>query len=63
MSFEEYADKIKNKSGEGLTEEQQDGVYGLFKQATVGDCNIADPADGGLGSRKFAAWSKHKGKS
>ncbi|XP_075159458.1 acyl-CoA-binding protein-like [Haematobia irritans] len=38
--------------------------YGLFKQATVGDCNIAKPGVTDLTAKaKYDAWMKHKGMS
>ncbi|XP_037939211.1 acyl-CoA-binding protein-like [Teleopsis dalmanni] len=38
--------------------------YGLYKQATVGDCNIGKPSAIDLTAKaKFDAWNQHKGMS
>ena len=61
--FEEYADKIKNTKP-NMDKEQGEQIYGLFKQANVGDCNIADPGTGdAMAKQKFDAWTAQAGKS
>ena len=60
--FNTYAGKIKDTKP-NMSQEQGEQIYGLFKQANSGDCNIADPADGGMGTNKFNAWTAQKGKS
>jgi diazepam-binding inhibitor (GABA receptor modulating acyl-CoA-binding protein) len=37
-------------------------VYGLYKQATVGDINISKPAIDPKGKAKWTAWNSHKGR-
>ncbi|XP_075159459.1 acyl-CoA-binding protein-like [Haematobia irritans] len=38
--------------------------YGLYKQATVGDCNIPEPGTFELKAKaKWNAWNSHKGMS
>lgn len=39
-------------------------IYGLYKQATIGDCNIAQPWAVQVEARaKWDAWNNEKGKS
>ncbi|WP_411026611.1 acyl-CoA-binding protein [Salmonella sp. s54395] len=39
-------------------------LYGLYKQVTVGNCNIAKPSAGdSQGQAKWDAWNKNKGKA
>lgn len=38
--------------------------YGLYKQATVGDCNVPQPCvTDFVAKAKYDAWSRHKGMS
>lgn len=47
-----------------MTDDEMKQVYGLFKQATVGDCNTAEPGMLDLkGKAKWNAWNSYKGKS
>ena len=47
-----------------LTTDQQLAIYGLYKQATIGDCNINEPAFYDQeGKYKYKAWMKMKGLS
>tara|TARA_Y100000992_G_scaffold228176_1_gene159551 strand:- start:1799 stop:2068 length:270 start_codon:yes stop_codon:yes gene_type:complete len=63
-SFKKYSEEVKN-----LTNRPSDEIllemYALFKQATVGDCNIEEP--GGWfnfeAKEKYKAWNEKKGKS
>lgn len=44
------------------TNEDKLKLYGLFKQATVGDINIECPSIFNMtGRAKWAAWNEHKG--
>jgi diazepam-binding inhibitor (GABA receptor modulating acyl-CoA-binding protein) len=46
------------------TNEDKLKLYGLFKQATVGDINIECPSIFNMtGRAKWAAWNEHKGKT
>ena len=46
------------------TNEDKLKLYGLFKQATVGDINIECPSFFNMtGRAKWAAWNEHKGKT
>ncbi|KAI8126012.1 putative acyl-CoA-binding protein [Lucilia cuprina] len=63
VSFEEACELAKNFSKKPSDSEFLE-FYGLFKQATVGDCNIEKP--GALDLKKKAmweAWNKHQGLS
>ena len=59
MSSQDIADQVTALSNEDKLE-----IYGLFKQATVGDCNTACP---GMfdpkGKAKWNAWDAKKGMS
>ena len=58
--FEKFSKDMKTVKG--LSTEQQLGLYGIYKQATVGDCNIKEPSFYDQeGKYKFKAWSKMKG--
>ncbi|BFY98394.1 hypothetical protein BsWGS_01434 [Bradybaena similaris] len=62
--FQSAADKVKRLPKEP-TDDEKLSVYGLFKQVTVGDCNIEKP-QGTLdfkGKAKWDAWNALKGKS
>uniref|UniRef100_A0A1A9W3G2 ACB domain-containing protein n=1 Tax=Glossina brevipalpis TaxID=37001 RepID=A0A1A9W3G2_9MUSC len=61
MNFETATEKAKV-----FTKIPPDSVflefYGLYKQATVGDCNIAKPGTLDLkGKAKWEAWNSRKG--
>eukprot|EP00894_Picocystis_sp_ML_P001369 jgi/Pico_ML_1/51886/g18.t1 len=61
--FEKAAEEAKTLPAD-LPNEEKLALYGLFKQATVGDCdtskpNIFDPK----GRAKWDAWNGQKGKS
>jgi acyl-CoA-binding protein len=46
------------------TNDEKSKLYGLFKQATVGDVNVAQPYFFDLvGKAKWDAWNKYKGTS
>ena len=56
--------EIKKLTNNPFTNEQQLNIYSLFKQATVGDCNIAKPGMfNPTGRAKWNAWDGQKGKS
>lgn len=63
-SFEEVAQKIKDQKPE-LSNEQKGEIYGLFKQATIGDVNIEKPGllSGFEARGKWDAWDAKKGLS
>ena len=63
MDFETAAQKVKtlNTRPDDYTLGR---LYGLYKQATVGDCNIPQPWAVQLEARaKWDAWNSQKGKS
>ena len=46
------------------TNDEKSKLYGLYKQATVGDVNVAQPYFFDLvGKAKWDAWNKYKGTS
>lgn len=62
MKFTEAAEKVKT-----LSERPDDNtllkLYGLYKQATIGNCNISQPWAVQIEARaKWEAWSSHFGK-
>lgn len=57
--FEEISEFLKTHM-ERFTNDQKLFMYGLYKQATVGDCNINRPTDV-VGSYKYEAWKKNLG--
>ncbi|XP_001845393.2 acyl-CoA-binding protein [Culex quinquefasciatus] len=61
MSFEKAVEDVKNLNATPADADLLE-VYGLYKQATVGDCNTAKP---GLldfkGKSKWEAWNGRKG--
>ena len=67
MSFEDAAAKIKAAGADlqkTLSNEKQLEIYSLFKQGTVGDCNIAEPSALQLEAKaKWTAWNGQKGMS
>uniref|UniRef100_D3TR37 Acyl-CoA-binding protein n=1 Tax=Glossina morsitans morsitans TaxID=37546 RepID=D3TR37_GLOMM len=61
MDFQTATEKAK-----AFTKTPPDGVflefYGLYKQATAGDCNISKPGALDLkGKAKWEAWNSRKG--
>ncbi|XP_055914016.1 acyl-CoA-binding protein-like [Eupeodes corollae] len=63
MDFATAQEKAKS-----FTKKPSDDIflefYGLYKQATVGDCNISKPGALDLkGKAKYEAWNKNKGMS
>ncbi|XP_076460271.1 acyl-CoA-binding protein-like isoform X3 [Babylonia areolata] len=63
QNFEKSAEEAKNLPKKP-TDEEMLTLYGLFKQATVGDCNTARPGMLDLkGKAKWDAWDKRKGMS
>ncbi len=62
-NFEKAANDIKN-SGLKLDNDTMLSLYGYFKQATVGDCNIEQPGFfDPKGRAKYDAWIQNKGMS
>lgn len=61
QKFEEAAAKM-NKLTFRPTDEQLLQIYGLYKQSTVGDCNVDKPGMFQLKEKaKWEAWNKLKG--
>ena len=61
--FDEVAKLIK-EHGKGMNNDDLSRVYGLYKQATVGDINIPEPSFYQLTEKgKWKAWNEQKGKS
>lgn len=61
--FDEIKDLIK-VHGKGMSDDDLATIYGLFKQATVGDVNIPEPSFYKFTEKgKWQAWNKQKGKS
>ncbi|KAG2603818.1 acyl-CoA-binding domain-containing protein 1-like [Panicum virgatum] len=61
--FEEHAEKAKTLP-DSTTDENKLILYGLYKQATVGDVNTGRPAFYDLkGKAKWDAWKAVEGKS
>lgn len=63
--FEQYAEGVKNEGFVGgLADENKLAIYGLFKQATIGDCNTSRPGMLDFkGKAKWDAWDAKKGMS
>ena len=62
--FNEYAAKVKTLSVNIVTNEDLLTLYGLYKQATVGDNTTSRPGFMDFtGKAKWDAWTKHKGLS
>ncbi len=60
-NFEKAAEDIKN-SNLKLDDETMLSLYGYFKQATIGDCNVEQPGFFDLkGKAKYDAWIQNKG--
>jgi len=61
-TFEEAVDNINTKVNKTLSNDEMLGLYALYKQATVGDCNIGQPGVTEIKARaKWDAWNKKKG--
>ncbi|XP_036414680.1 acyl-CoA-binding domain-containing protein 7 [Colossoma macropomum] len=61
--FEQYADDVKKVKTRPTDQELLD-LYGLYKQAVVGDVNIDKPGMADLkGKAKWDAWNSRKGMS
>jgi diazepam-binding inhibitor (GABA receptor modulating acyl-CoA-binding protein) len=61
--FDEVKEKIK-EHGKTMTNDDLQIIYGLYKQATVGDINIEQPSFYQLTEKaKWNAWNSNKGKS
>ena len=64
MSLTEKFDAAAN-SVRGMKSRPSDSelleLYALYKQATVGDCNISDPGADEKSKAKFNAWVAKKG--
>jgi diazepam-binding inhibitor (GABA receptor modulating acyl-CoA-binding protein) len=59
--FLSAAEKIK-KSGKNLDNDMLLKLYGYYKQATIGNCNIDCPAFWQVNDKaKWEAWDQHKG--
>lgn len=65
MSFQQAADTIKEKGKDlNLSDANKLKLYGLYKQATVGDNNTEKPSFYQLEQKaKWNAWDAEKGKS
>jgi len=60
-SFEALAERVKLE-GSGLSTDNKLNIYSLFKQATVGDCNVSRPGFFDMSGRaKWDAWNRCKG--
>jgi diazepam-binding inhibitor (GABA receptor modulating acyl-CoA-binding protein) len=59
--FFSLAEKIKN-SDKNLDNDTLLKLYGYYKQATIGDCNVECPAFWKINDKlKWEAWDKHRG--
>lgn len=59
--FEEAANEIKN-CGKTFDDNTLLKLYGYYKQATVGDCNIPCPSFWQVKEKaKWEAWNQHEG--
>ncbi|XP_055897025.1 acyl-CoA-binding protein-like [Biomphalaria glabrata] len=62
-TFKQAAEEVTKLTREPSNDEKL-AIYGLFKQGTVGDCNIDRPGLFDLkGKAKWDAWNALKGKS
>ena len=58
------ADPANKDAISQLSNDKQLEIYGLYKQATCGDCNIEKPGiTDPKGQAKFDGWSAQKGKA
>jgi diazepam-binding inhibitor (GABA receptor modulator, acyl-CoA-binding protein) len=61
--FEQAAQEIK-VHGKSMSNDDLSQIYGLYKQATVGDINIPQPSFYQLTEKaKWNSWNSQKGKS
>ncbi|XP_052434809.1 acyl-CoA-binding domain-containing protein 7 isoform X1 [Carassius gibelio] len=61
--FEQYAENVKKVKSRPTDQELLD-LYGLYKQAIIGDININKPGITDLkGKAKWEAWNSRKGMS
>jgi diazepam-binding inhibitor (GABA receptor modulating acyl-CoA-binding protein) len=62
-----HFDKVKDlirEYGKSMNNDDLQVIYGLYKQATVGDVNTPEPSFYQLTEKaKWNAWAKNKGKS
>jgi diazepam-binding inhibitor (GABA receptor modulating acyl-CoA-binding protein) len=59
--FDQVAKLVVNLQQEPTTDEKLQ-LYGLYKQVTVGDCNISEPWAVQIEAKqKYNAWNKNKG--
>ena len=57
-------DSANAETLKGLSNDKQLEIYSLYKQATAGDCNIAQPGiTDQKGRAKWTAWEGRKGMS
>ncbi len=65
--FEDAAQKIKDlkdKLKKSMGNEELQVIYGLYKQATIGDVNIEKPGFFSFEAKaKWEAWNQYKGMS
>ncbi|XP_045445997.1 acyl-CoA-binding protein-like [Melitaea cinxia] len=59
--FKKVADSVRNWKTRPSDSENL-SLYSLYKQATIGDVNIAEPSDM-IGKAKHKAWTGRKGMS
>merc|ERR1711863_132294 len=63
-AFEEAVENINKKINKTLSNDELLDLYALYKQAIVGDCNIAQPGMTELKAKaKWDAWNGKKGLS
>lgn len=62
--FEDAAEKIKTYGKDKMNNDDLQAIYGLYKQATIGDCNTEQPSFYQLTEKaKWNAWNSQKGKN
>jgi len=62
--FKKSSEQIENLIRDGLMLPQANllKIYGLFKQATVGDCNVPSPSMLQMKAKaKWSAWNENRG--
>lgn len=63
MNFEEAVEKIKALK-DNLSDKEKGVIYGLYKQATIGDINISRPFFiNMIECAKWDAWKKQEGQT
>jgi diazepam-binding inhibitor (GABA receptor modulating acyl-CoA-binding protein) len=61
-TFEEAVEAIKENKA--ISQDEQLALYGLYKQANIGDVNIERPGMLNMsGKAKWDAWKKEEGKT